>query len=63
MEQWYIFGGRESWFLSLLKCLFNNGSFGGQHSKYQGPNEIDQGDKGKYHQNVFGYNLMIVVLI
>ena len=61
MAQWYIFWGWESWFLSLLKCLFNNGSFGGQHSKYQGLNEIDQGDKGKYHQNVFRYNLMIVV--
>ena len=60
MEQWYIFGGRESWFLSLLKYLFNNGSFGGQHSKYQGTSEIDQGDKGKYHQNLFRYDLRIL---
>ena len=59
MEEWYIFGGRENWFLSLLKYLFSNGSFGGQHSEYQGPNEIDQGDKGKYHQNLFRYYLMI----
>ena len=62
MEQWYIFRGRENGFLSLLKYLFNNGSFGGQHSKYQGTSEIDQGDKGKYHQNLFRYDLRIFLL-